>query len=87
MLSFSCISIFFKYHLFNLSENLDESFINLLFPENEEGEGIADFNEDSEAEAASSDEINDADSNAEMTPGNTSDEEYERRFLSLLLLF
>ena len=63
----------------NLSENLDESFMNLLFPENDEGEGNADFNGDSDADAASSDGINDVDSNAEMTPGNTSDEEYERR--------
>ena len=53
--------------------------MNLLFPENDEGEGNADFNGDSDADAVSSDGINDVDSNAEMTPGNTSDEEYERR--------
>ena len=55
--------------------------MNLLFPENDDGDGPADLNGDSEAEAASSDGINeDADSNAELTPGNSSDEEYERRF-------
>ena len=82
-----CVGICLKFISFNLSENLDDSFMNLLFPENEEGEGNTDFNGDSEAEAASSDGINDVDSNAELTPGNTSDEEYERKFLNLVILF
>ena len=65
------------------SENLDESFLNLLFPENEDdddGDGNGDMNGDSEEEGASSDDMNDdVDSDAELTPGNTSDEEYERK--------
>ena len=62
------------------SENLDKSFLNLLFPENEDDDDAeGDGNEGEEGEGASSDDMNDVDSDAELTPGNTSDEEYERK--------
>ena len=59
--------------------------MNLLFPENgDDAEGNETFNGDSEADAGSSDGMNDeVDSNAELTPGNTSDEEYERKLLEI----
>ena len=52
--------------------------MNVLFPENDDDNngGLA---LDSENEGVSSD-VDVVDSNAEMTPGNTSDEEYERKF-------
>ena len=62
-----------------MKENLDESFLNLLFPENDDDGDDNNMNGDS-AEEASSDGINDdIESNAELTPGNTTDEEYERK--------
>ena len=62
-----------------LKEILDESFLNLLFPENDDDGDDNNLNGDS-AEEASSDGINDdIESNAELTPGNTTDEEYERK--------
>ena len=58
--------------------------MNLLFPENDDDDGNGDINGDSENEGASSEDgMNDeVDSNAELTPGNTSDEEYERKVLN-----
>ena len=75
------------------SGNLDESFLNLLFTENDEDDGEGDGDMNSGTEEASSDGVNDdADGDAELTPGNTSDEEYERKcqsctwvYISLLL--
>ena len=61
-----------------LKENLDESFLNLLFPENDDDADDNALNGDS-GDDASSDGINDVESNAELTPGNTTDEEYERK--------
>ena len=52
--------------------------MNVLFPENDD-DNNGDLALDSENEGASSD-VDVVDSNAEMTPGNTSDEEYERKF-------
>ena len=68
-------------------EILDESFLNLLFPENDDDGDDNALNGDS-LDEASSDGINDElESNAELTPGNTTDEEYERKniFISILL--
>ena len=70
-----------------LKEILDESFLNLLFPENDDDGDDNALNGDS-LDEASSDGINDElESNAELTPGNTTDEEYERKniFISILL--
>ena len=70
-----------------MKENLDESFLNLLFPENDDDGDDNALNGDS-LDEASSDGINDElESNAELTPGNTTDEEYERKniFISILL--
>ena len=70
-----------------MKENLDESFLNLLFPENDDDGDDNALNGDS-LDEASSDAINDElESNAELTPGNTTDEEYERKniFISKLL--
>ena len=70
-----------------LKEILDESFLNLLFPENDDDGDDNSLNGDS-LDEASSDAINDElESNAELTPGNTTDEEYERKniFISKLL--
>ena len=70
-----------------LKEILDESFLNLLFPENDDDGDDNALNGDS-LDEASSDGINDElESNAELTPGNTTDEEYERKniFVSILL--
>ena len=59
------------------SGNLDESFLNLLFAENED-DSVGDAN--SEAATDISDAINDADADdAELSPMNSSDEEYERK--------
>ena len=52
--------------------------MNVLFPENDD-DNNGDLALDSENEGVSSD-VDVVDSNAEMTPGNTSDEEYERKF-------
>ena len=52
--------------------------MNVLFPENDDGNN-GELALDSENEGVSSD-VDVVDSNAEMTPGNTSDEEYERKF-------
>ena len=52
--------------------------MNVLFPEND-NENNGELALDSENEGVSSD-VDVVDSNAEMTPGNTSDEEYERKF-------
>ena len=52
--------------------------MNVLFPENDD-ENNGELALDSENEGVSSD-VDVVDSNAEMTPGNTSDEEYERKF-------
>ena len=71
-----------------LKEILDESFLNLLFPENDDDGDDNALNGDS-LDEASSDGINDElESNAELTPGNTTDEEYERKniFISILLI-
>ena len=63
-----------------LKEILDESFLNLLFPENDDDGDDNALNGDS-LDEASSDGINDElESNAELTPGNTTDEEYERKY-------
>ena len=70
-----------------LKEILDESFLNLLFPENDDDGDDNALNGDS-LDEASSDAINDElESNAELTPGNTTDEEYERKniFISKIL--
>ena len=61
--------------------------MNLLFPENDDDGDDNALNGDS-LDEASSDGINDElESNAELTPGNTTDEEYERKniFISILL--
>ena len=82
---------FLRLNLFaifmELKEILDESFLNLLFPENDDDGDDNALNGDS-LDEASSDGINDElESNAELTPGNTTDEEYERKniFISILL--
>ena len=68
-----------------MKENLDESFLNLLFPENDDDGDDNALNGDS-AEEASSDGMNDdIESNVELTPGNTTDEEYERKFQQIVL--
>lgn len=81
-LSLNLFAIFME-----LKEILDESFLNLLFPENDDDGDDNALNGDS-LDEASSDGINDElESNAELTPGNTTDEEYERKniFISILL--
>ena len=64
-----------------LKENLDESFLNLLFPENDDDGDENAINGDSGDDASSDGMNDDIESNAELTPGNTTDEEYERKYI------
>ena len=76
---FLCLNLFKIF--MELKENLDESFLNLLFPENDDDGDENAINGDSGDDASSDGMNDDIESNAELTPGNTTDEEYERKYV------
>ena len=55
--------------------------MNLLFPENDDDGDENAINGDSGDDASSDGMNDDIESNAELTPGNTTDEEYERKYI------
>ena len=59
--------------------------MNLLFPENDDDGDENAINGDSGDDASSDGMNDDIESNAELTPGNTTDEEYERKYIQSTL--